>query len=88
MGASVNSAERDAFFDETVLAVNDGTMTWGEAVRALRVEVTGLNQAAFAKAAKISERTLRQLESDAGNPTLGTLEAVLRPFGLKLGLRR
>ncbi|MEZ4461793.1 MAG: helix-turn-helix transcriptional regulator [bacterium] len=84
----MNAAERDAFFDEVVSAVNDGKMTWGEAVRALRVEVTGLNQAAFARAVKISERTLRQLELDAGNPTLETLNAVLRPFGLKLGLRR
>lgn len=84
----MNAVERDAFYDELVRGVTAGELTWGQVVRALRVEVTGLNQARFAKMTKISERTLRQLETDAGNPTVATLEAVLRPFGLDLGLRR
>jgi len=84
----MNTEERDAFFDEVVRAVASGDMTWGAAVRTLRTDVAGVNQATFSKMTKVSERTLRQLETDAGNPTLATLEAVLRPFGLNVGLRR
>lgn len=84
----MNAIERDAFYDELVRGVTAGELTWGEVVRALRVEVTGLNQARFANAVKVSERTLRQIETDSGNPTIATLQAVLRPFGLDVGLRR
>ncbi len=84
----MNTEERDAFYDKIVHAVAAGDMTWGEAIRTLRTDVAGVNQATFAKMTKISERTLRQLETDAGNPTLATLEAVLKPFGLCIGLRR
>ena len=84
----MNGAERDALFDELVRGVTAGELTWGDVVRTLRVEVAGLNQATFARATKISERTLRQIETNTGNPTLSTLEAVLRPFGLDVGLRR
>lgn len=84
----MNAAERDAFYDELVRAVGAAELTWGEAVRRLRTEVAGVNQKTFAKMTKVSERTLRQLENDAGNPTLATLQAVLRPFGLTLSIRR
>lgn len=84
----MNGAERDAFYDDLVRSVSTGERTWGEVVRALRTEVTGLNQATFAKITRVSERTLRQLETDTGNPTLETLNAVLKPFGLGVGLRR
>ena len=88
MGAEMNTAERDQFYDELVRRVDAGEMTWGEVVRALRRQVAGLNQQNFAKVTKISVRTLRNLERDDGNPTLATLEAVLSPFGLATGLRR
>ena len=35
---------------------------------------------------KISLRTLRQLEQDNGNPTLETVNSVLRAFGMTLGI--
>ena len=65
-----------------------GTLEIGEAVRRLRVEVTGLHQARFAKMCKISVRTLVHLEHGEGNPTLKSLNAVFRPFGLKMGVVR
>jgi len=85
---AMNAEERDAFFDDVVRAVTDGKMTWGEVVRSLRTDVAGVNQATFARMTKISERALRQLETDVGNPTLATLGVVLKPFGLSFGLRR
>ena len=88
MGVVMKGAERDAFYDELVCAVSDGELTWGEAVRELRVKVAGLDQATFARVTKISVRTLRHLEHGTGNPTLSTLRAVLTPFGIELTMQR
>ena len=61
-----------------------GTLEISEAVRRLRVEVTGLHQTQFAKMCKISVRTLVHIEHGEGNQTLKSLNAVFRPFGLKM----
>ena len=61
-----------------------GTLEIGEAVRRLRVEVTGLHQARFAKMCKISVRTLVHIEHGEGNQTLKSLNAVFRPFGMRM----
>jgi transcriptional regulator with XRE-family HTH domain len=37
-------------------------------------------------ACKISKRTLSQLEADNGNPTIATLDAVFKKFGLTISL--
>ena len=63
-----------------------GTLQIGEAVRRLRVEVTGLHQSQFARMCKISVRTLVHIEHGGGNQTLKSLNAVFRPFGLQLGV--
>lgn len=65
-----------------------GTLEVGEAVRRLRVEVTGLHQSQFAKMCKISVRTLVHIEHGEGNQTLKSLNAVFRPFGMKMGVVR
>lgn len=66
----------------------EGTVEIGDAVRRLRVEVTGLHQTQFAKMCKISVRTLVHIEHGEGNQTLKSLNAVFRPFGLKMGVVR
>jgi DNA-binding XRE family transcriptional regulator len=68
--------------------IAQGTLEIGEAVRRLRVEVTGLHQAQFAKVCKISVRTLVHIEHGEGNQTLKSLNAVFRPFGLRMGVVR
>ncbi|VVM87843.1 hypothetical protein PS662_02668 [Pseudomonas fluorescens] len=68
--------------------LGEGTIEIGEAVRRLRVEVTGLHQTQFAKMCKISVRTLVHIEHGEGNQTLKSLNAVFRPFGLKMGVVR
>ncbi|MGF0240177.1 helix-turn-helix domain-containing protein [Rhodococcus sp. IEGM1300] len=65
-----------------------GTLELSEAVRRLRLEVTGMHQTQFAKMCKISVRTLVHIEHGEGNQTLKSLNAVLRPFGLKMGVVR
>ncbi|AUG10757.1 helix-turn-helix domain-containing protein [Pseudomonas sp. S09G 359] len=64
----------------------DGSLEIGDAVRRLRTEVTGLHQSQFAKMCKISVRTLVHIEHGEGNQTLKSLNAVFRPFGLKMGV--
>ena len=65
-----------------------GTITLGEAVKRFRVDVTGLQQTQFARMCKISVRTLIQIEHGEGNPTLKSLNAVFKPFGLQMGVVR
>ena len=68
--------------------IADGSLGLDGAVRRLRVEVTGLHQARFAKMCKISVRTLVHIEHGEGNQTLKSLNAVFRPFGMKMGVVR
>lgn len=63
-----------------------GNETLGTAIRRLRLEVTGFDQDTFAAMCNLSTKALYQIEKDKGNPTLGTLESILRKFGLRLGL--
>lgn len=78
--------ERGNLIREIHGALSDGSISMGQAVIRLRQEITGLSQARFARLCKISERSLLQLEQDAGNPTVKTLNKVLRPFGLTVGV--
>lgn len=85
---SLNIAERSALIESIQDALTQGNLEVGEAVRRLRVEVTGLHQTQFAKMCKISVRTLVHIEHGEGNQTLKSLNAVFRPFGLKMGVVR
>ena len=74
---------------ESVLAgIADGSLGMGAAVRKLRVEVAKMQQTQFAKMCRISVRTLIQIEQGEGNPTLNSLNAVFRPFGLQMRVQR
>lgn len=79
---------RALLIESIQLGLAEGTIEIGEAVRRLRVEVTGLHQSQFAKMCKISVRTLVHIEHGEGNQTLKSLNAVFRPFGLKMGVVR
>lgn len=65
-----------------------GKITLGEAVKRFRVDVTQLQQTQYARMCKISVRTLIQIEHDEGDPTLKSLNAVFKPFGLQMGVVR
>ena len=65
-----------------------GKITLGEAVKRFRVEITQLQPTQYARMCKISVRTLIQIEHDEGNPTLKSLNAVFKPFGLQMGVVR
>ncbi|MGE8174677.1 helix-turn-helix domain-containing protein [Pseudomonas fluorescens] len=78
--------ERKAFIQAVADEVAQGKLTLGGAVKRLRENLLGVSQERFAEASKISKRALSQLEVDSGNPTLATLEAVFKKFGLTIGL--
>lgn len=78
--------ERKAYIQAVADEVAHGKLTLGGAVKRLRENVLGVSQERFAIACKISKRALSQLELDSGNPTLATLDAVFKKFGLKISL--
>lgn len=82
----MSESSRAEIFDDIWRQLDEGSITLGETIYQLRTRITGLTQADFARMCKISLRTLRQLEQDNGNPTLGTVNSVLRAFGMQLGI--
>ncbi|WP_185266664.1 helix-turn-helix domain-containing protein [Halopseudomonas xiamenensis] len=73
-------------FADIYRQLDERSISLGETIHQLRTRITGLTQADFARMCKISLRTLRQLEQDNGNPTLETVNSVLRAFGMQLGV--
>jgi DNA-binding XRE family transcriptional regulator len=78
--------QRKQLIDEIIQLHTDGELTLGMVVRRLRLEVTGFDQETFAQMCGMSTRALYQLETDKGNPTLSTVDSILRKFGLRMGL--
>lgn len=77
---------RKQLIEEIIQLHTDGELTLGMAIRRLRLEVTGFDQETFAQMCGMSTRALYQLETDKGNPTLSTVDSILRKFGLRMGL--
>ena len=67
-------------------ALISGEVSQGEALKALRINVLGLKQDAFAKLVSVSRKTLSEVENDKGNYTSDIINKLFKPFGLKVGL--
>lgn len=63
-----------------------GNETLGTSIRRLRLEVTGFDQETFATMCNMSIKALYLIENDKSNPTISTIDDILRKFGLRLGL--
>ncbi|MBS2018207.1 MAG: helix-turn-helix transcriptional regulator [Deltaproteobacteria bacterium] len=72
---------------ELFARADKGELDLREALRMMR-KIAGRSQAEYAKLVGVSPRVLIEFERGGGNPTLETLEKMLRPFGLELTLRR
>lgn len=83
----VPRAVREAKRAELYERAARGDLGLVEAVRMMR-KIASKTQAAYAAMVGVSPRVLMDFERGAGNPTLETLEKLLRPFGLELGVRR
>ncbi|PZP04175.1 DNA-binding transcriptional regulator, XRE-family HTH domain [Pseudomonas sp. NFPP10] len=78
--------QRGLLIDNIRQELAAGRLSVGDAVKRLRTEVTGLHQSQFARVCRISLRTLIHIEHGDGNPTLKSLNAVFKPFGLQMGV--
>jgi len=85
---SLTPEQRAQVIEDVQRGIAEGSWELGTAVRHLRVTVANLQQAQFARMCKVSLRTLIQIEQGEGNPTLKSLNAVFRPFGLQMGVVR
>ena len=85
---TISMDARALLIDSVEQGLAGGSLELGSAVRRLRIEVTGLHQSQFARMCKISVRTLVHIEHGEGNQTLKSLNAVFRPFGMKMGVVR
>ncbi|MEH6499036.1 MAG: helix-turn-helix transcriptional regulator [Pseudoalteromonas distincta] len=83
---AMTGEQRKQLIDEIMALQSGGELTLGMAVRRLRLEITGFDQATFAQMCGMSTRALYQLETDKGNPTLSTIDSILRKFGLRMGI--
>ncbi|ASV35762.1 transcriptional regulator, y4mF family [Pseudomonas sp. 22 E 5] len=83
---SLSIDQRARVIESIEQGLTNGSLEIGDAVRRLRTEVTGLHQSQFARMCKISVRTLVHIEHGEGNQTLKSLNAVFRPFGLRMGV--
>ncbi|MGV2836117.1 helix-turn-helix domain-containing protein [Pseudomonas shirazensis] len=77
--------ERAQLVEDIVQRNAAGLDPIGTSIRRLRLEVTGL-QATFATMCKMSTKSLYELENGKSNPKLSTLDAVLRLFGVRMGM--
>ena len=78
--------ERAQLVEDIVKRNAAGIDSIGTSIRRLRLEVTGLDQETFAAMCKMSTKSLYELESGKSNPKLSTLDAVLRLFGVRIGM--
>jgi transcriptional regulator with XRE-family HTH domain len=85
--AAMTALQRKELLEDVATLVHLGEWRVGEAVRFLRAVVLRKPRQEFAKLVGISTAALQQLEDrpDA-NPTLDTMNRVLRPFGAAMGL--
>ena len=67
--------------------VDEGSLTPREAVKLFR-KVLGMNQIEFAQWANVPKKTLLDFEQGKGNPTMQTLEKMLKGSGLELKVGR
>lgn len=85
--AALRPLERKALLEDVAALVHSGEWRFGEAVRFLRAVVLGRTRQDFARLVGLSLAALQKLEDRAdANPTLNTLNRVLRPFGGAVGL--
>lgn len=83
---NLTPAERQRLIEEIKFKSAAGEESLGTSIRRLRLEVTGLDQDSFATMCKLTTKTLSSLENGKGNPTINTLNGILKSFGLAMTL--
>lgn len=78
-------AEREALLLDLLTQLLRDQITPGILLRTLRKQVLGMSQVQFAALVSVSRRTLSDIETGKGSPSLALLDRVFKPFGLKFG---
>lgn len=83
----MSALQRKTLLEDVARLVHSGEWRFGEAVRFLRAVVLRKNRETFARIVGLSTAALQKLEErpDA-NPTLDTVNRVLKPFGGAVGI--
>ncbi|MDO9475407.1 MAG: helix-turn-helix transcriptional regulator [Pseudohongiella sp.] len=84
--SALDAGQREAYLREQLGLALTGQISEGELLKRLRKALTGMNQAEFAGLAKISRRSLSDLENDRGVATTALVNAAFSVFGLRLAL--
>ena len=85
--AAMRPLERKQLLEDVAALVHRGEWRVGDAVRFLRTVVLQKSRHDFARLVGLSPAALQKLEDRAdANPTLDTMNRVLRPFGGAVGL--
>lgn len=83
----MTALQRKELLEDVAALVHREEWRIGEAVRFLRAVVLRRSRQNFARLVGISPAALQQLEDrEDANPTLNTLNSVLKPFGAAMGL--
>ncbi|WJV61743.1 transcriptional regulator [Pectobacteriaceae bacterium CE70] len=82
----LNASERKSEMRAVIRKLIYGELSQGQALQALRIQVLGLRQDAYAGMVRVSRKTLSEIENDKGNYTADIINKVFKPFGLKVGL--
>ncbi|MFQ6371531.1 helix-turn-helix transcriptional regulator [Shewanella sp. YIC-542] len=84
--SGVNAIERKNAIHAVTQQLLHGALSQGQALKTLRVEVLGLTQDQYATLAKVSRKTLSDVENDRGSFKTDILDRLFKPFGLKVGI--
>jgi DNA-binding XRE family transcriptional regulator len=78
------SDEKQRFFERLHQDLAERRHDLASLTKTLRQDFLGVDQPTFARLSKVSLRTLKAIEAGQGNPTLKTLNNLLRPFALEM----
>ncbi|WP_412499303.1 helix-turn-helix transcriptional regulator [Shewanella indica] len=82
----VSTVERRKAIEGVTQRLLRGELTQGQALKTLRIEVLGLTQEEYANLAKVSRKTLSDVENDRGSFKTDILDRLFKPFGLRVGI--
>lgn len=85
--AAMGPLQRKQLLEDVAALFHRGEWRLGDAVRFLRTVILRKSRQDFARLVGLSPAALQKLEDrDDANPTLDTMNRVLRPFGAAVGL--
>ncbi|EDM68140.1 transcriptional regulator, Cro/CI family [Moritella sp. PE36] len=79
---NLSREEREALVIEVTVNMLKSTMTKGEALKYLRLNLFSVNQADYAKMVGICRKVLSEIENGKGNYTEAILQKAFRPLGM------